>query len=155
MHPRIEADHLDAGLLPTVEVATRTEPHLVEPVLRAIQAAIVDCSVTAAQTFAGRIYDRKGVENCVTAFGDAPNPRYSSERDDFYLQIGIRVPRHANAAVLDEIRTVEAMSNEQLLREALDRLAEAKARTADAQDSEARIQAEIERLSQRPKEENQ
>lgn len=155
MHPRIEADHLDAGLLPTVEVATRTEPHLVEPVLREIQAAIADCSVIAAQTFAGRIYDRKGIENCVTAFGDATNPRYSSERDDFYLQIGIRVPRHANAAVLDEIRTVEALSNEQLLHEARVLLAEAKKRTTDAQDAEARIQAEIERLSQHPNEENQ
>lgn len=147
MHPRIEDEHLDVGLLPTVEVATRTEAHLVEPVLRAIQAAVADCSVTAAQTFAGRIYDRKGVENCVTAFGNEPNPRYSSERDDFYLQIGVRVPYYANASVLQEIRAVETQSNEQLLQEARVLLAEAKKRTADAQDAEAKIQTRIDRLT--------
>ncbi|MDP9903164.1 hypothetical protein [Arthrobacter bambusae] len=146
MHSRIEDSHLDPELLPTVEPTPCTEAQFVEPVLKAIQAAVADCSVIAARVFAGRIYDRKG-ENCTTAFGHTPNPSYSTGCDDFYLQIGIRVPSYANKPVLEAIYAVEALSNEQLLRVARARLDDAQQRTAAAQAAEATIQAEIDRLS--------
>lgn len=146
MHSRIEDSHLDPGLLPTVEPSQRTEAQFVEPVLNAVQAAITDCSVIAAKVFAGRIYDRKG-ENCTTAFGHTPNASYSSGNDDFYLQIGIRVPGYASKPVLEAIHAVEEISNEQMLRDARARLDDAKQRTAAAQTAEAKIQAEIDRLS--------
>lgn len=146
MHPRIEEHHLDPDLLPSIDHETRTEAHLVEPVPRAIQAAVADCGVTAAATFAGRMHARKN-EECATAFGAPTNERYDTRRGDFYLQIGIRVPSHASAPVLEAIRAVEALSNEQLLREARARLDDAKVRTVAAQEAEARIQAEIDRLA--------
>ncbi|ERI36499.1 hypothetical protein M707_16525 [Arthrobacter sp. AK-YN10] len=150
MHPRIEDSHLDPGLLPTVNPQQRTETQLVEPVLRAINTAVADCSVTAAQVFAGRIHTRKN-EECTTAFGRPPSVGHASDGDDFYLQIGVRVPSYAAAPVLEAIQAVEALSDEQALREARARLAEAKERTAAAQSEETRIQAEIDRLA--PKEE--
>lgn len=145
MHKRIEAAHLDPTQLPTSEVNSRTEAHLVEPVLAAIQAAVADSSVTAAQVFAGVAYGRKG-ETRTTAFGEKPNPSYSSEDDDFYLQIGVRVPRYAAGPVLDAIKVVETLSNEQKLREIQAQLAEAKERTASAQRTEERLQAQVEEL---------
>lgn len=146
MPSRIEDSRLDPRLLPTVEPSQRTEAQFVEPVLTAIQAAVADCSVIAARVFAGRIYDRKG-ENCTTAFGHTPNASYSSSNDDFYLQIGIREPGYASRPVVEAIHTVEALSNEQMLRDARARLDDAKQRTAAAQTAEAKIQAEIDRLS--------
>jgi len=147
MHSRIEDSHLDPDLLPTVETSQRTEARFVEPVLTAIQAAVADCSVIAAQVFAGRIYDRKKRTNCTTEFGHTPNPSYSSDTDDFYLQIGIRVPSYASKPVLEAIHAVEDISNEQMLRDARARLNDAKQRTAAAQTAETKIQAEIDRLS--------
>lgn len=125
MHPRIEDSHLDPGLLPTVNPQQRTDTQLVEPVLRAIHAAVADCSVTAAQVFAGRIHTRKN-EECTTAFGRPPSVGHASDGDDFYLQISVRVPSYAAAPVLEAIHAVEAMSDAQALREARARLAEAR-----------------------------
>ncbi|MFC7849332.1 hypothetical protein ACFUTU_12740 [Arthrobacter sp. NPDC057388] len=145
MHPRIEDVHLDPGLLPTVDPQQRTDAQLVEPVMEAIQAAVADCSVTAAQVFAGRIHTRKN-EECTTAFGRPPSAGHASDGDDFYLQIGVRVPSYAAAPVLKAIRAIEMLSDAQTLREARARLAEARERTAAARSEEARVQAEIDRL---------
>lgn len=145
MHPRIEEHRLDPGLLPTVEPDARTEARFVEPVLRAIQAAVADCSVTAAATFAGRMYVRKD-EECATAFGAPTNERHDRGDGDFYLRVGVRVPGYASTPVLEAIRDVEALSTEQALREKQQQLVEARARTEAAQEAEARIQAEIDRL---------
>lgn len=143
-HPRIEAHRLNPESLPASDPERRTDAVLVEPVLRAIQAAVADDSVTAA----GRIHLRKS-ENLVTVFGSTPNPRYSSAQDDFYLQIGVRISSHAAKDVLDAVRDVELLSNKQLLEEARARLAEAEERTAAAQATETRIRAEIDRLTGR------
>lgn len=145
MHPRIEDSYLDPGLLPTVDPQQRTDAQLVEPVVEAIQAAVADCSVTAAQVFAGRIHTRKN-EECTTAFGQPPSAGHTSDGDDFYLQIGVRVPSYAAAPVLEAIRAIEMLSDAQALREARARLAEARERTAAARSEEARVQAEIDRL---------
>lgn len=147
-HPRIEAHRLNPESLPASDPERRTDAVLVEPVLRAIQAAVADDSVTAAHTAAGRIHLRKS-ENLVTVFGSTPNPRYSSAQDDFYLQIGVRISSHAAKDVLDAVRDVELLSNKQLLEEARARLAEAEERTAAAQATETRIRAEIDRLTGR------
>ena len=145
MKPRIDDHHLDSGLLPSVYPELRTEAFLIEPVLQAIRSAVTEGDITAAQVFAGRIYTRKH-QQCTTAFGRPANPGYESEDDDYYLQIGVRVPSHASKQVLDAIGTLEALSNEQMLREARARLAEAKERTAAAQNAEARIQTEVDHL---------
>lgn len=146
MHARIEASHLDPDELPANNVSHRSDAHLVEPVLEAIQAAIADCSVTAAQTFAGTIYKRKGY-NLTTAFGETPNQSYSSENDDVYLEIGIRVPRNAARPVREAIARVESSIDSQKLRETQARLERAREQTAAAQAHEDSIKAEIERLA--------
>jgi hypothetical protein len=145
-HPRVEAHNLDPERLPAYLPQGRTEAHLVEPVLAAIQAAVADCSVTAATTSAGWIYTRK-TEQTIDEFGQPRNQRYGSDHDDVFLHIGVRVSRHAAGPVMEAIRTVEALSNKQLLREAEARLAESRTRLAVAQAEEVRIQAEVEALS--------
>lgn len=146
MHARIEAAHLDPTLMPSSDVITRSEAHLVEPVLAAIQAAVADCSVNAAQVFAGHTYDRKGKVR-TTAFGQKENLYANPEQDDFYLELRIRVPHYTSGPVLDAIKIVETLFDEQRLREVRDRLEVAKKRTAAAQDAESLIQTEINQLA--------
>lgn len=150
MHTRIEASHLDPDQLPQGDVSTRTDAQLVEPVLNAIQVAVADCSVTAARIFAGRAYEHKGHIR-TTAFGETIASGYASESNDFYLEIGIRVPYYAAQPVLEAIGTVETLTNEQKIREIEERLARAKTSTASAQSNEAHIQAELDRLKPHPK----
>ncbi|MFI9629276.1 hypothetical protein [Streptomyces sp. NPDC052042] len=150
MHSRVEARNLYPDQLPSYAPEGSTAAHLVEPVLAAIQAAVADCSVIAATTAAGWIYTRKD-EETVDLFGRPRNQHYSSQHDDIYLSIAVRVNAYAAKPVTDAVRVVEALTNEQLLREAHARLETAKAATAAAQYEEARIQAEIDRLT--PKEE--
>lgn len=145
-HPRIEAHRLDPGLLPSYIPERSTEARLVEPVLEAINTAVQDCSITAAQVFAGRIYVRKG-ENCVTAFGAPTNEHYDRDDGDVYLELGVIVPSYAEKPVLDAVQRVDAMCTNQALRDKRQLLVEARTRREAAQEAEARIQAEIDRLS--------
>lgn len=144
-HPRIEAHNLDPERLPSYAPDGSTEARLVEPVLDAIREAVADCSVIAASTVAGRIYTRKS-EEVVDLFGHNRNPHYGSDHDDYYLSLSVRVTSHAAKPVLDALRRIENMADEQRLREAQARLQAAKAAVQAAVDAEARIQAEIDQL---------
>lgn len=148
MHTRIEQRHLDAELLPSYFLDGRTEAELVEPLVDALKAAIADTSVTAARVFAGRIFARKN-EQSVRPFGAPGASRYESSHDDYYLQIGIRVPNYAAQPVREAIAKVEALMDAQLVRDAQARLSAAQERTAAAREDEARVQAEVDRLTQK------
>ena len=148
MHTRIEQRHLDAELLPSYSPDGRTEAELVEPLVDALKAAIADTSVTAARVFAGRIFTRKN-EQSVRPLGTPGTSRYESSNDDYYLQIGIRIPNYAAQPVHDAIAKVEALMDAQLLRDAQAKLSAAQERTAAAREEEDRVQAEVDRLTQK------
>ena len=147
-HPRIEVQHVDADLLPDEGLLpSRTDAHLGEPVLRAIQEAVQDCSVTAVRVVAGHVYERRNGEQTLSPFGgEHPDPGRILSHEDVYLQIGIRVPAHHAGPVTKAIDAVETLMTEQKLREIESELAVAHGKTVAAQAEEAKIQARIDRM---------
>lgn len=118
-------------------------PSLEFPVAAAISAAVNAGVVDASSTAVGRVYTRKN-EQSFDDLGGPRNPSYGSETDDYYIQIGIRVPHYAIdgdiARHLEEIAEIKKDAHLAAIRE---RRAAAQAKLDRAtKDYEALVAAE-------------
>lgn len=148
MPTAIEEHDLDPELLPHYTPEPSTEARMIAPVLEAINDAVQHGAVRAVSTITAQFYQRKDNEP-LRSFGDPRNVHYDRGGGDYYLQIGVRIPTNANRnkALAKQLAELEIMSDAQLLKEKQKALHEAKARTENARQAEAHLQAEIDRLS--------
>lgn len=110
-------------------------PALAESVAAAIGAAVAAGVVDALSTAVGRVYTRK-TEQVFDSLGGPRNQSYGSETDDYYIQIGIRVPYYeVDGPLKEHLSDIEEIKKDERLADVRERRVAAQAHLARAKDA--------------------